>query len=199
MEVICMKKRIIGIDIDGVVTDELHPNDNVWHNELCSYLGRDIERKSDAYYFNEAYDLPMNIINKFLDERLKNIYGNARPAKGALETINSLYKKDFKIFFITARNPCFENLTKKWLKQNGFLYTELIHEDNKTPLAVRKGITLFVEDRATTASELARNNIKVILVNKYHNKQLPEHNNITRVENWSEIKENINKYYQFKE
>lgn len=65
--------RIIGIDIDGVITDETHINENIWHNALCNYLGYEIPRVKDSYYFDEAYDLPGEIIIDFLEKYCQHL------------------------------------------------------------------------------------------------------------------------------
>lgn len=189
-------QKIIGVDIDGVLTDESHPNDNIWHDRLCQYLGKKIERARDVYNFMEAYNLSSDVIDGFLEEHLENIYSQVNPAPGAKETLLQLARKDFKIYLITARNSRYHSLTEGWLKKHQITYTTLIHEDSKAPLAVEKNIQLFVEDHAETARELLANNIQVILVNKYHNRYLKAQNNLVRVNNWEEIRDYIFKYFQ---
>lgn len=188
-------KKIIGIDIDGVITDEIHPNKNVWHNALCEFLGREIERVKDSYYFDEAYNLSSDTINAFLKKNHANIYREAKLAKGAKETINYLYKNGFHIHLITAREPEFEEITREWIIKQGIEYTSLIHEVDKAPLAVKKGIELFIEDNAFNSLELSKKNIYVLLINKYHNLNMQNTDKITRVDYWSEIKEEIFNYY----
>lgn len=188
-------KKIIGIDIDGVITDETHINDNIWHDALCNYLGYEIERVKDSYYFDEAYDLPLEIINDFLEKNIATIYANAKLAAGARETINYLYDKGFEIHLITAREPEFETLTRNWLDKQGILYTSLNHEEDKAPLAVKKGINLFLEDNAYNTEALASCNISVLLFDKFHNRHIRENKNIIRIYDWTEARKMIEKIY----
>ncbi len=190
-----MKNKILGVDIDGVLTDENHPNDNIWHNALCEFLGRDIKRIKDAYYFHEAYELTDNEIQLFLDDKLDNIYSQAKVVPGAKETLNDLKKMGFQVILITARNTSFKELSRKWLMKNGIPFSELIHNDNKTPVALNKNIQLFIEDNAQNASELTRAGINVILVNKYHNRYLPENPRLERVDTWQEIREKVSTFF----
>lgn len=187
--------RIIGIDIDGVITDETHINENIWHNALCNYLGYEIPRVKDSYYFDEAYDLPGEIIIDFLEKNIANIYAEVKLAAGARETITYLYNNEFEIHLITAREPEFEKITRKWLENHQIPYTSLSHDENKAPLALEKGISLFLEDNACNSEALASYNIPVILFDKFHNRHLKENSIIKRVNNWTEAKKLIQEYY----
>ncbi|NLJ84041.1 MAG: hypothetical protein GX336_03920 [Halanaerobiaceae bacterium] len=188
-------ERIIGIDIDGVITDETHINDNIWHDALCNYLGYEIERVKDSYYFDEAYDLSLEIINDFLEKNIATIYANARLAVGARETINYLYDKGFEIHLITAREPEFKELTREWLDNNGLLYTSLYHEEDKAPLAVKKRISLFLEDNAYNTEAMVSKGIPVLLFDKFHNRHIRENKDIIRVSDWTEARKHIQKFY----
>ncbi|NLM96510.1 MAG: hypothetical protein GX175_02670, partial [Halanaerobiaceae bacterium] len=182
-------------DIDGVITDETHPNNNVWHNALCEFLGYNIKRIKESYYFDEAYGLSREIITSFLLKYRTKIYSQAKIYEGAKDTLNYLNTKGFQIHLITAREPEHRQLTADWLKKYGIKYTALYHEDNKTPLAVKKGIELFIEDNAENALKLSRENITVLLMNKYHNQGFKENTNIIRVNDWSDIRKEIFNFY----
>ncbi|MFW6014868.1 MAG: 5' nucleotidase, NT5C type [bacterium] len=190
-----MTQKIIGIDIDGVITDEIHPNDNIWHNALCEFLGEDIERVKDSYYFNEAYNLSEEIINEFLNENIEDIYKKVKLWPDAKITINNLYDMNFNIILITARNNQFRSITENWLKKHGIKHTKLIHNENKAPLIKTNNIKLFIEDNAENAKVIAKTGIPVILLNKYHNQYLQTDDKITRVNHWNEINEIISKHY----
>ena len=89
----------------------------------------------------------------------------------------------------------YRQLTADWLKKHGIKYSSLTHEANKSPLAVEKGIELFIEDNANNSLELSRKNIIVLLMNKYHNQNFKVNTNIIRVNNWSDIREEISNFY----
>ncbi|MFW6281520.1 MAG: hypothetical protein ACOC1O_01840 [bacterium] len=185
-------KKAIGVDIDGVITDEIHPNQNIWHNALCNYLGYDIEMVKKSYYFDKAYNLPLNVIDSFLKENIENIYKEVNLDKEARKTINYFFDCGYEIHLITARDKKHKNITEDWIRKNKIKFSSLSHEENKAPLAVKKGIEIFIEDNGENALKLSQEGIKVILINKYHNEYLKEDKSmITRVSNWLEIKREL--------
>lgn len=189
------KNKIIGVDIDGVITKEGPAHDNVWHQALVEYLGKDIKRIKDRYNFMEAYNLPAETINDFLKEHLVRIYQEAEPAFYVKEILAELLVKKFKIYLITARKEKYNQLTKNWLKKHQIPYTKLFHSDKKAPLAQRKKIKLFIEDYEENIKDLLAYNIPVIIMNKYHNQSL-KGENIYRVDNWQEIKEIVLNFFK---
>lgn len=187
-------KKNIGVDIDGVITDEGKGKDNIWHKSLCNYFGKNIERKKEIYDFTEAFDISSEKIENFLNKHLEKIYREITPAPGARKILTRLKKLGFKFFLITARNEKFNSLTKNWLKKHKIPYHTLIHDDNKADRACKMKIKLFIEDNRENARKLIASNIPVILVNKYHNQGL-QNNNLYRVNTWYEINEHINDYF----
>ncbi len=180
-------KKIIGIDIDGVLTHEKENGNNIWQMKLAEYLDKDITRSKDEYNFKKAFNLTDRELEGFIDKHLANIYKNLKPAPGALDTLLKLRKLDFKIILITAREKEYKKITENWLVKYNIPYDSLYHEDNKAPLALDNNIQLFIEDNKNNALQLLKNNIPVILINKYHNQNIKEKENIYRVNNWQQI------------
>ena len=189
-------KKIIGVDIDGVITDEGDSENNIWQKALSEYMKRTITRKRDVYNFNRAFDLSPEVIDDFFNEKLESIYWNVDPLYKAKETINFLIKRDFKVILITARDKSFRDLTVKWLKEHGIDYTELFHEKDKAPLAVEKNIELFIEDNHENAVQIVNHGIKVLLMDKYHNQDLKDHDIIYRVDDWSDIRKHVLNFFK---
>lgn len=194
-----MSKKIIGVDIDGVITDESHPNDNIWHHELCQYLGKNVKRIRDSFHLDQAYDLPLGVINAFLEQELIKIYNKVIPLTGAVETLQELAEQGFKVILITARHEEHRQVTEEWLHRHQVPYSALFHDDDKAHRAVQRKIKLFIEDNAHNAQQLSEKNIPVLLMNKYHNKYLPENEKIIRVDTWSKIREFIFSYFDLKQ
>lgn len=188
-------EKIIGVDIDGVITDESHQNDNIWHDALCKYVGRDLDRVRDSYSFTEAYGISLEVVELFMEEKMEELISAVKPMEGAVETLRFLNKKGFKIHLITARHNKYNQITAQWLDEHQVPYISLTFSDNKAPLAVEKDIRLFVEDSSANARELARVGINVILLDKYHNKDIDDYSRIKRVENWFDIRSEIVKYF----
>ena len=189
--------KILGIDIDGVITDEGPDNNNIWHNALCNHFSQNLTREKNVYDFMEAYGLSEREMNEFINQNIENIYSNVAAFPEAIKTISTLYQKGFKIHLITARHKEYREITENWLEKNSIPYHSLTHDEPKDIVAINKNIELFIEDNYDNAFDIARKNIKVLLVNKYHNLNKELINNIERVNDWNDIKEKFNKLYSF--
>ncbi|MFW5889312.1 MAG: 5' nucleotidase, NT5C type [Bacillota bacterium] len=192
-----MGEKIIGIDIDGVITDEnsLY-NRNIWHHYLCNYIGKEIKRKENIYNMYEAYDLPKKVLDNFLKDNLEKIYFELIPAKNAKEVLNELKEKDFTIILITARDKKYRKITEDWLDKYDIAYDKLIHRVNKIPCAKEENIQLFLEDYQKNAELFLNNDIEVILFDKKHNRESKDIKNKYRVKNWMQAKSLIYKFFE---
>ena len=191
-----MKKRIIGIDIDGVITDEYSSyNRNIWHHYLCNYIGEEIKRKENIYNIYDAYDLPKKILDEFLENSLKDIYIDLTPNQGVKGVLDDLKKHNFTIILITARDEKYRKITEDWLDKYEIVYDKLIHKINKVPCAKEKNIQLFIEDDQNNAESFLNNGIGIILFDKEHNRDSEEIKNKYRVENWKQAEELIYRYF----
>ncbi len=181
----------IGIDIDGVITHEKKGKENIWLRSLNNYFEENIKRKKDVYDFSKAYDLPLEDLSEFLNNKIHEIYSNVGIAPNAKNIIDKLKNEGHTIYLITARNEKFRPLTIKWLEQHKVNYDYLFHEHNKAELAEEKNIKLFIEDNKSNSNDLLNKNIPVILVNKYHNQDIQNSNLLYRADNWNDIEEII--------
>ncbi|MCF8009241.1 MAG: hypothetical protein K9K32_05700 [Halanaerobiales bacterium] len=180
----------IGIDIDGVITDEKKGQENIWLRSLNKHFDRKITRKKDVYQFSQAYDIPLEELKEFIDNKIHQVYSNVDIFPNAKRIIDNLKSKNHTVYLITARHQEYRSLTIKWLTQHKVNYDYLYHEDQKADLAVQKNIKLFIEDNEKNARSILKKNIPVILVDNYHNRKLKDKENLYRVKNWLEI-ENI--------
>jgi hypothetical protein len=191
-----LKKRIIGIDIDGVITDEYSLyNRNIWHHYLCNYIGKEIKRKENIYNIYEAYDLPKEVLDNFLKNSLKDIYIDLIPNKGVKDVLEDLKKNDFTIILITAREEKYRKITENWLDKYDIVYDKLIHRVNKVPCAKDEDIQLFIEDDQDNAESFLNNGIGIILFDKKHNRDSKDIKNKYRVNNWQEAKKLIYNFF----
>ena len=181
----------IGIDIDGVITHEKKGKENIWLRSLNNYFEENIKRKKDVYDFSEAYDLPLEDLREFLNNKIHEIYSNVGIAPNAKKIIDQLINDGHTIYLITARHEKFRPLTIKWLAQHNVNYDYLYHDHNKAELAVDKNIKLFIEDNQANSKDILNKNIPVILVNKYHNQDLKDSDILYRADNWNDIEEII--------
>ncbi|MGM0603002.1 MAG: 5' nucleotidase, NT5C type [Bacillota bacterium] len=181
----------LGIDIDGVLTEEGSENNSIWQQKMIDFFDRNINLRKHTYNLAEAFGLNDEELKLFLEKELENIYRQVPAAEGARETLETLKKKGFELILITARHSRYNKLTKNWLKKYDIPYDSLYHEDNKAPLAEKLNLKLFIEDNKFNALAISKKNIPVILVSKYHNKDIKTNNLIYRADSWIDIKKHL--------
>ncbi len=184
-------KYNFGIDIDGVLTDEGPDNNSIWQQKMNEYFDREITLKEYTYDLAKAFAINNQELNDFIQAKIEDIYSSVKPIDKARDILSKLEKEGHRLILITARHEEHRSLTEKWLNDHNIPYHELYHEHDKAPLAVEKNISLFIDDKKENALEIAARNIPVFLVSKYHNYDFNGNHKITKVNNWDEIKENI--------
>jgi uncharacterized HAD superfamily protein len=185
-----MDKLNICIDIDGTITSPYHfiP----YLNEIFS---KNITQdECNTYNWNELYGVDMDtILNEFHTTYMYS-YSEAEVVEGAKDIIDELYSKH-NLYFVTARNPKLTDVTTNWLTEKGLSHIDvhLLGSDYKIDKAKELKCNVFIEDNPTNAMQLAAEGMKVLLIDTNYNKEI-EHENITRVKNWNDIKEAIESY-----
>lgn len=185
----------IGIDIDGVITNEKQGQENIWLRTLNNYFEDKITRKKDVYNFSEAYDIPLEDLRDFINNKIHEVYSTVDVFPNAKKIIDKIRDNGHIIYLITARHEEFRPLTIKWLEQHNIEYDYLFHEDQKADLAVEKNIKLFIEDNQSNALSILDKGIPVILVDKYHNRELKDKKDVYRVHNWIQINKILDKKF----
>ncbi|MGM0445931.1 MAG: 5' nucleotidase, NT5C type [Bacillota bacterium] len=177
----------IGIDIDGVITNEKQGQENIWLRSLNNYFENKITRKKNVYNFSEAYDIPLEDLRDFINNKIHEVYSTVDVYPNAKNIIDKIRENGHLVYLITARHKEFRPLTIKWLEQHNINYDYLFHEDQKANLAVEKNIKLFIEDNQSNTISIVKKGIPVILMDKYHNRELKENKDVYRVHNWKQI------------
>jgi len=177
-----MVKRIIALDLDGVIanTPELI-GEGIFNSGYLS-----LHYRYEPYIYN-CPDV-IGLVNEVVDDIFFNNMDKILPYVD-ISFMEELYNK-YHIVVLTARRPVFYKNTRYWLNQH-FPNTDiqLVHRrsGNKTAYLKENNIQLFVEDRLRTANESASYGIKTFLVNKQWNEGRHTHQNIQRIKNLPEI------------
>lgn len=184
-----MDKLNICIDIDGTITNPYHfiPYLNEMYNRSVT------PEECVTYNWEELYEETMdNILEKFHGKYMHS-YKEAEVVEGAKDIIGQLYEIH-NLYFVTARSEILTDITNQWLQENGFsnIDVHLLGSDYKIDKARELGCNIFIEDNPFNAVGLADAGMRVLLMDTNYNKNI-EHENITRVKNWVEIKEIIEK------
>lgn len=185
-----MKKLNICIDIDGTITDPYHfiPYLNEIYNKNIT------PEQCTTYNWEELYGLDMEDTLEKLHGNYMYCYGEARVVDGARDIIEELYK-NHNLYLVTARSEVLKDITQEWLNANGFsnIDVHLLGSHYKIDKAKELECNIFIEDNPLNAVGLADAGMKVLLIDTNYNKNI-EHENIIRVNNWSDIKNIIEEY-----
>lgn len=91
-----------------------------------------------------------------------------------------------EIYIVTERDPNMYFTTLNWLKDNDIPFSMYLVSENKGEIAEAFNLDAFVEDSPEQALDIAENDKLVFLMNHKYNEGV-KHDNILRVDGWSEI------------
>ena len=194
-------KIIVGCDADGILTDlsehNIREGKKVFKKEAIN---------PEAYSLEEMFDVK-NIPKIILYAKAFKIYvnycKNEKPRENASRVIKELSQNDFEFNSITARKFATSNSKlgdmarkwfKDWLKKNDINFKSLqFCSEERSPedklLACKKlNVNYMIEDKPEVALYLAKNGIKVIMIDAPYNLDV-KHENITHVSDWNQIKD----------
>lgn len=182
-----MSNLNICIDIDGTITSPYHfiP----YLNDICQ---KNItEEECITLDWKELYNQDMEDILKKLHNEYIHVYKEAELVENVKETLEEL-KINNNLYFVTARSEILTDITKEWLIEKGIhnIDVHLLGSDYKIEKAKELNCNLFLEDNPDNAIQIANAGIDVILMDANYNKEI-NHERITRVKNWNEVKELI--------
>lgn len=191
-----MYKRVIGVDIDGVL------NEHTYH--FCKIANEKYEGLNIKH--EDITEIP---VHKCIERVTKKIeqsvfltkeYWSQMPSKEkSSDYLNKISTDlDYKVHLFTKRDwksTTFnvDDVTVKWLKCNDFRYDDLtIEKDNSSirdryAISAEKKIEFFVEDNIENALKLSQTCRIVFLVKQLYNQKENLPWNIIPVENWDEI------------
>ncbi|MDR4435738.1 nucleotidase [Bacillus tequilensis] len=180
----------LGIDIDGTITAQ---------DTFVPYLNRSFNLSISLNDMTD-YDLTklLHITQEefwdWMNQHEAIIYKEALLAQHAKQSLD-LLKEEHKLIYITARRTHLTDITYEWFDRQNIHYDhiELVGGHHKVEAVRNHNIDLFFEDHHGNAMMIAKEaGIPVILFNSPYN-QLPIDSNITRVNNWLEAVQWINK------
>lgn len=193
----------IGIDIDGVLTEEkkyiIDYGTKFFIENNISYTIND-----DNFYGQEIFGVTKEQYKKFLNNYIFEYSKNVKVRPFASEIIKKL-KKAHEVFIITARDlTTYENkyqikmqqIVKKWLYDNDILYDEIIFSKNKDIICEEKEIDIMIEDNPENIIAISKK-IPVICYNNIYNRKICN-NNVYRCFSWYDIYNKINNLYSAK-
>lgn len=188
----------IGIDIDGVLTDEhsfvLDYGTKFFYNNKIPYA---IHR--NIYDDAKIFDVTEEQYEEFWDECIFNYSEKISIRPFASEIINKFKEENNEIYIITSCSfttyeneykEKMQNIVKQWLYKNNVPYDEIIFSDNKVDICKENNIDVMIEDKPENIVSISKE-IKVICYDNPYNEDLCSHN-IIRCYSWYDIYEKIN-------
>lgn len=190
---------IIGIDIDGVLTND---DDYIldFTSKYCYEHNLKSFNNANLYEYRKL-DWNESTINNYRNEYFLNYIENEPARKFSSEVIKKLRNDGNKIIIITSRHKTAENgtlndknireCTIEWLKNNEIEYDKIIFtKPPKVKEILENKIDIMIEDSPTTIKEIEKV-VKVLYFDTRYNRDI-ECNNITRVYSWYDIYMKIN-------
>ncbi|PRX34867.1 hypothetical protein BX659_102184 [Orenia metallireducens] len=187
-------KRIIGVDIDAVLTDEGRGTENIWYKNLCAYFNLD-GRVSNSYDFRDAYGLSTEEVEDFINKKGLEIFETVPPRPKCKEVLTRLKAKGYQIILVTARPEENNQVTLEWLSKHEIPFDKLYHSDEKINICKKEEIEFFIDDNPEHLLPMMKAlEIPVFLMNMDHNQ---DHKiDFNRVDNWTDIEEKILDYFE---
>ena len=153
----------------------------------------------NRYYLKALYGWDNETKLAFFNKYYKNVLEECTMLPNADKVIRKLKEKGDTIHFITARltniDGCdTEVITRNSLSKFNIPYDSLnLHVSDKLEFFKENKIDICIEDSFETCKQLTENGIKSILMTTKMNEKI-ESGIITRVNNWAEIYDEVEKY-----
>ena len=189
----------IGIDIDEVIAEFVKSYILLLKERGIFVNYEDVIN----YHFWESFPITKEEDERYIKEFFNSHhFDEIKLVDGSQSSINFL-SKNHEIYFITSRPSSIKEKTCQFIHAN-FSLSELniffsgdFHLGNgktKAEICRELHIDLMIEDNKNYALDCAKNGIKVILLGRPWNKDFKGHKNISKVDSWSEILEEIKQY-----
>lgn len=187
----------IGIDIDGVLTDEysfvLDYGTKYFSEKKIKY-----KLHNDIYDNENIFEVTEKQYNDFWEKYIFYYSENILIRPFASEVIKRLKSDGNDIYIITSRSfttyenkykAKMQNIVKEWLDKNNVVYDELIFSKNKSDICKEKNIDIMIEDKPENISLISKDRLVICYDHPYNNKLTNE--NIIRCYSWFDIYDKI--------
>ena len=187
----------IGIDIDGVLTDE--------YSFVLDYGTKYFSEKkikynlhNDIYDSENIFEVTEKQYNDFWEKYIFYYSENILIRPFASEVIKRLKSDGNDIYIITSRSfttyenkykAKMQNIVKEWLDKNNVVYDELMFSRNKSDICKEKNIDIMIEDKPENISLISKDRLVICYDHPYNNKLTNE--NIIRCYSWFDIYDKI--------
>jgi uncharacterized HAD superfamily protein len=174
--------RIIGVDLDNVVTD----TDGLFRQIVERIYGIKIRRDDvlDFYYHLSG------LISREQEAEAFRVFHeieslNVSLLDGATEALKEM-RKSYEVYIVTSRPDSSRDVTERFLRDYEIPYDKLIFERQKVSLV--KGWRAFIEDNRETAYDIARVGVLTFIFDyPWNQPKTTDPELIVRVKSWREV------------
>ncbi len=167
----------IGIDIDGVLTDEQR---YVLDYGSAFFTQRNIPYQihDDIYDSKDIFEVSEDEYNAFWKEHIFDYSRNINIRPFAAEIIKKLIEENYEIYIITSRSYTtyenenkekMQNIVTEWLERNDIQYNDIIFSREKDKICRELNIDVMIEDKPENINIISKD-IPVICFNEEYNK-----------------------------
>jgi len=175
---------IIGVDIDGTITDGSAIAQGVKeHLRLDHHVPYSMREKD--------MDITKEQWAEFYNTGIADAYMKEAVRPHVQSVLNSWYRAGDLVHLITTREHRHLDITRSWLISNGIFYTTINMTKNKGPSAIALNVDVMIEDSYENALSCAHCGVLTYLLSSPYNTG-PEHALIVRVKDWTEISKEVN-------
>lgn len=187
----------IGVDIDGVLTDE-HRFIIDYGTKFLNDEGIEYTLHDDIYDNRKIFEINKSQYDAFWRKYLVYYSENILIRPFASEVIKKLKQENNEVYIITSRSfttyeneyrQKMQNIVKNWLEKNNVVYDEIIFSTNKADICKKMNIDVMVEDKPENILSISKI-IPVICYDHPYNKGLFDEN-IIRSYSWYDIYKKI--------
>jgi uncharacterized HAD superfamily protein len=187
---------IIGIDVDGVLTD-IYAYTNKNYKEFTKSLGREPKKFKKSTTLFGMYGWTREEDDRFWNEHVWDYAKNVSYKKSASKYLNKLHEEGHKLYIVTKRQyfglndengKRMEKLLLGGLKKAGIYYDKVISayvEKSKVPCIIDNKIDIMIDDEFYNLEKISELIPTICYDHKYNSDF--EFKNMHRCKNWKEI------------
>lgn len=191
---------VIAIDLDGVVFDSEEYFRTYAHLYDLKLLKNGLKNKKEMNV-HDRHGWDSVVADEFYGKYTAEILNSAPVRPGAKYVINELKKQGHRLVCITLRGYYRQeeiDITEERLKKEDIKFDKIIYmQSNKLLACQEEKVDLVIEDNHKTIKKLSQNNIKCLHLKGPGLKSV-NNKNVTEVQNWGEVFEEILKMNKLK-
>jgi len=180
---------MIALDIDGVLADTRAAHKRELERELGVTLTDGGDYASFGFTHSDAGVMArLREVALTAWQRPTVFVDGAVPIEGAQAAARQFHQRGLLAGYVTRRHPDLRPGTQAWLRAHGFPAAPLHHmvgdTDSKAAYVFRLGADVMIEDSPREALLLAEDGVRVVLLDRPYNREMPPHPNIKRAVGW---------------